>query len=61
MNDLLVGLGVAMVLEGALWALAPDVGRRMIRELANLPPRQLTTFAWAMVVSGMFLVWLIRG
>jgi len=61
MNDLLAGLGVAIVLEGLLWALLPDVGRRIVRDLASLPERQLAPIAWAMVVLGMFLVWLARG
>ncbi|HMN37071.1 MAG TPA: DUF2065 domain-containing protein [Hyphomicrobium sp.] len=61
MNDLLAGLGVAIVLEGLLWALLPDVGRRIVRDLASLPERQLASIAWAMVVLGMFLVWLARG
>ena len=34
-NDLLAGLGIALVLEGLLWALAPDAARRMIVEIAS--------------------------
>lgn len=61
MNDILAGLGVAIVLEGLLWALAPGAARRMIRDLASLPEHQLALFAWTMVLTGLLMVWLARG
>lgn len=61
MNDLLAGLGLAIVLEGLLWALWPDLGRTIVRELASLPERQLAMIAWTMIVLGMVLFWLARG
>lgn len=61
MNDLLAGLGLVIVLEGLLWALWPDFGRTIVRELASLPEKQLAMIAWTMVVLGMVLVWLARG
>jgi uncharacterized protein YjeT (DUF2065 family) len=61
MNDLIAGLGIALVLEGLMWALLPDVGRRMVREMARLEDRQLRRVAWIVVVSGCLLVWLVRG
>jgi uncharacterized protein len=61
MNDLIAGLGIALVLEGLLWALAPDTARRMISEMSNLAEGQLRTFAWVIVVAGCLLVWLARG
>ena len=61
MNDILAGFGVAIVFEGLLWALAPNLGRRMAHDLAGLPERQLAVFAWGMIAAGVFLVWLARG
>lgn len=61
MNDLLAGFAIAIVLEGLLWALAPDFARRMIEEMSSLPERQISLFAWIMVVSGVALFWLARG
>lgn len=61
MNDLLAGLGLAIVLEGLLWAISPHLGRRIVRDMASLPERQLAVVAWTMVVVGMGLVWLARG
>lgn len=61
MTDLVAGLGIALVLEGLLWALAPDAARRMITELANMAESQLRAVAWVVVAAGCFLVWLTRG
>ncbi len=60
MTDLIAGLGIAIVLEGMLWALAPDFARRMVREMGELEPRYLKAAAWAMVALGLGLVWLTR-
>ncbi len=61
MIDLVAGLGIAIVLEGLLWALAPDFARRMVREMGELPAGQLQAAAWGMVGFGLVLVWLTRG
>jgi uncharacterized protein len=61
MNDILAGLGIALVLEGLLWALAPDSARRMIAELSNMADSQLRPVAWGIVAAGCVLVWLARG
>lgn len=61
MNDLLAGLGIALVLEGLLWALFPDLARRMVSEMSSLPDTQLRGAAWLFVVAGCVLVWLVRG
>jgi uncharacterized protein YjeT (DUF2065 family) len=61
MNDILAGLGIALVLEGLLWALAPGVARRMMEELSNIGEGQVRPFAWLAVAGGCVLVWLARG
>ena len=61
MNDLVAGVGIALVIEGLLWALAPQTGKRMAVEMSNLDDRQLRTVAWVVVVAGCLLVWLVRG
>ena len=61
MTDLIAGLGIALVLEGLLWALLPDTARRMIYDMANLPEQQLRMVAWAVVAAGCVLVWLAQG
>jgi uncharacterized protein YjeT (DUF2065 family) len=61
MNDLIAGFGIALVLEGLLWALAPNAARRMVGELANFANSRLQTGALAAVAAGVFIVWLARG
>ena len=61
MTDLIAGLGIAIVLEGMLWALAPDLARRIVREMAELKGQQLQAASWGLVAVGLFLVWSTRG
>lgn len=61
MSDLIAGLGIAMALEGALWALAPGTARRVVSELSGLKNSQLQPAALVAVAAGVALVWLARG
>lgn len=61
MSDLVTGLGIALVLEGLLWALFPDTARRMVHEMSSLPEGQLRGAAWLVVTLGCAIVWLVRG
>lgn len=61
MNDLLAGLGIALVLEGLLWALAPDVARRVVTDIASRRNGPIQACALGAVALGVFLVWLVRG
>lgn len=61
MNDLIAGLGVALVLEGALWALAPNAARKMLAEMALVANSRLQPIALAVAAAGVFLVWMARS
>jgi uncharacterized protein YjeT (DUF2065 family) len=61
MGDLVVALGLVLVLEGLLWALAPATARRMLEMANELPASTLRATGWTAVAAGAFLVWLIRG
>ena len=61
MSDLVVGLGVALVAEGLLWALAPHLGVKFLHAVAITPAERLRASGWAAVAAGAFLVWLVRG
>lgn len=61
MNDLVVGLGIALVMEGLLWALLPHVARRMVFDMARLEDGQVRGVAWMAVAAGCLLVWMVRG
>ena len=61
MNDLLAGLGIALVLEGLFWALAPETARRVVTEIAGRSNGRIQAAALAAVAGGVFMVWLARG
>jgi uncharacterized protein len=61
MSDLLAGLGVALVLEGLLWAAAPHTARRAVEEIATFSTGRIQVFAVAAVALGVFVVWVARG
>ena len=61
MADLAAGLGIALVLEGLLWALAPELARRMVRDMAELDPARLRPVAWGVVAAGGLVGGLVRG
>ncbi len=61
MSDLLTALGLVLVIEGLLWALAPGKARQMALEAAGLPEQTLRLGGTVAVLAGVFIVWLIRG
>ncbi len=61
MSDLLVALGLVLVIEGLLWALAPGFGRKMLEAAAQMPENMLRTAGACAVAAGVVVVWLVRG
>ncbi|MCB1505614.1 MAG: DUF2065 domain-containing protein [Hyphomicrobiaceae bacterium] len=61
MNDLIVAIGLVLVIEGLIWALAPQTGRRMLALAAVTPEAMLRRAGWTAVAAGAVLVWLMRG
>ena len=61
MSDLAVGLGLVLVIEGLIWALAPSLGLRMLTAAASAPQQSLRLAGIAAVVAGFAIVWLVRG
>lgn len=61
MSDLVVGLGLVLVIEGLLWALAPGFGRRMLEVAAEMPEASLRTTGAVAVAIGVLIVWFVRG
>jgi uncharacterized protein len=60
MNDFLVGIGLVLVLEGLLWALAPGLAARLLELAATTPEQQLRTGGAVAVAVGVLLVWMVR-
>jgi hypothetical protein len=61
MNDLLVGVGLVLVIEGLLWAAAPRLAIRILEGAATTPETALRVAGLTAVGLGVGLVWLIRG
>jgi hypothetical protein len=61
MSDLVVGFGLVLVIEGLLWALAPQLAIRFLEAASAAPESTLRIAGWTAVGAGACLVWLIRG
>lgn len=60
MNEFLVGIGLVLVIEGLLWALAPGLASRLLELAASTPEQRLRTGGAIAVAAGVFLIWLVR-
>jgi uncharacterized protein YjeT (DUF2065 family) len=61
MSTLVVAVGLVLVIEGALWALAPGLGRKFLEATANMPESNLRIAGAAAAAAGTLLIWLARG
>lgn len=61
MRDLATALALAVVIEGALYALFPGHMRRVVVQIASMPADALRLSGLAAACVGVATVWLIRG
>lgn len=61
MSDVIVAIGLVLVIEGLVWALAPGIGRRLLEATSTMPESNLKLMGAVAVASGVLLVWLARG
>ena len=61
MSELLAAIGLVLALEGALYALFPDIMRRMAARVVETPGDTLRLAGVVSVATGVAFVWLIRG
>lgn len=61
MNDFLVAIGLMAVLEGLLYAAAPSLMRRGIRQMLEASDSWLRTGGIAAMAVGVAIVWAVRG
>ncbi len=61
MSSLIVALGLVLVIEGTLWALAPWLGRRLLQVAAESPEANLRLAGAGAVAFGVLMIWLVRG
>ena len=61
MNDLVVGLGLVLVVEGVLWAAFPGLAMRILSAASSQPEQALRIAGTATAAAGVLMVWLVRG
>ncbi len=61
MSTLVVALGLVLVIEGTLWALAPGIGRKFLEATADMPETSLRLAGATAVAGGVLLIWIVRG
>jgi len=61
MSDFFTALGLAIALEGILYALFPDGMKRMMMQILALPSQNIRSAGITAALIGVTLVWLIRG
>lgn len=60
-SDLGVALGLVLVIEGAVLALFAGRMKTMMRVLLEVEDRHIRTIALLSLISGLIIVWIIRG
>ncbi|MEK9946010.1 MAG: DUF2065 domain-containing protein [Alphaproteobacteria bacterium] len=60
MDDLIVGIGIALVLEGALYTLMPDGMKRLMAAAIQQSSGALRTVGLVLAIVGLGVVALVR-
>lgn len=60
-EDLLVGIGLVLVIEGLVWAAFPRLAFKMLAAAAEMPEQSLRLGGAIALAVGVAVVWLVRG
>jgi len=61
MDFLVTVAGVVMIVEGVPWFLSPPRMKRLLFGFMGLPDRALRSMGLLLMLSGLLLVYLVRG
>jgi len=61
MNDLVVAIGLVLVIEGLLWAVAPKIGLSILEAAASTPEHALRLSGAVAMAVGVGIIWAVRG
>lgn len=61
MSDVVAAIGLILALEGGLYALFPDVMKRMAQRVLETPADPLRLAGLVSASIGVALVWFVRG
>ncbi len=57
----LLALGLVLIVEGLVYALAPRIVEQMLEALRQMPPEARRLMGFLAIVSGIALVWLAKA
>jgi uncharacterized protein YjeT (DUF2065 family) len=60
-SDLVVALGLALAIEGILFAAFPDAVKRAMQDAAQTPTERMRIVGIGSAVIGVVIVWVVRG
>jgi len=60
MQDLIIGIGLVLVIEGLLYALFPDGVRKMAQMAGQMPDQVLRTGGVIALALGVLIVWVVK-
>ena len=61
MDDFLTALGLAIAIEGIAYALFPDGMKAMMSQMLTQPSTALRAVGLIAAISGVVVIWLVRG
>jgi uncharacterized protein YjeT (DUF2065 family) len=61
LGDFVTGFGIALVLEGVIYALFPHRAASVWAMISSMPEQTLRALGLMSAAGGVFLVWLARG
>lgn len=60
MMDFLTALGLVLVIEGTLYALMPEIMKRMMAQVQTVPAPMMRAAGLGAAAAGVLIVWWIR-
>ena len=61
MIDFLDAIGLVLVFEGLLYCVMPNLAKRLAADVVTMPEGVMRGIGLAVMVSGVFVIWLVRG
>lgn len=61
MIELGLAIGLVLVLEGLIYAIAPDAMKRMMVDMLTIPSSNLRVGGVVAMALGVLIVWLVRS
>ena len=60
LRDILAGIGMVLVIEGLVYALAPSLVERLLEALKEMPLEMRRNLGLLTLVTGVVILWLAR-